>query len=178
MTVGMTAAIHESGMTFGPYGAGQCFYIEKSRLYQGLGERVQIAEFALLRTSQKGQSVWLIEAKSSSPRPETNPNFDEFVAEIAQKMCNTLQVLVASLLGRHPNVDELSAEFKAVDLKNTPFRCVLVINGHKDAWLVPLKDALDKALRPMVKTMALGAHAVAVLNEEGARKVGLIDRNG
>lgn len=175
MTVDMTAAIHESGMAFGPYGAGQCFYIEKSKLYQGLGQGVQIAEFALLHTGRNGQAIWLVEAKSSSPRPETLPNFDEFIAEITQKMRNTLQVMVAALMGRHPEDGELSADFKALDLKTIAFKCVLVIKGHEDAWLVPLQDALDKALRPLARTMALGAGAVAVMNEEVAKAFGLID---
>lgn len=178
MTMDRTAAIHESGMAFGPYAAGQCFYIEKSKLYQGLGEGVQIAEFALLCAGRHGPAVWLVEAKSSSPRPETLPNFDEFIAEIAQKMSNTLQLLVAAIMGRHPDDRELSADFKALDLKIIAFKCVLVIKGHKDAWLGPLKDALDKALKPLIKTMALGAMAVAVMNEVGAARYGLIDRGG
>lgn len=39
--------ITESGMTFGPYPAGQCFYIEKSKCYAAVQEGVQMAEFPM-----------------------------------------------------------------------------------------------------------------------------------
>ena len=42
-------AIIESGMTFGPYAAGECFYVEKSECYRRIQDGVQIAEFLLLR---------------------------------------------------------------------------------------------------------------------------------
>lgn len=170
----MTEWIIESGMRFGPYKPGHCFYIEKSTLYRQLGEGVQIAEFALLRPKQSKQSVWLIEAKSSSPRPETLPNFDDFIAEIVKKMGNTLQILVSALLERHADTAELSTDFKSLNLKDTAFICILVINGHQETWLPPLQDALEKALKPLVKTMALGPQAVAVINEVKAKELGLI----
>jgi hypothetical protein len=172
----MTIQIIESGMTFGSYPSERCFNIEKSTLYKGLGDGIKIAEFALLRpTSTSGATtVWLIEAKSSSPRPETQPNFDEFISEIVEKMSNTLHILVAALLNRHPDTAELSDDFKSLDLKMTIFKCVLVINGHKEEWLTLLQDALNEALKPLVKTMALGSQAVAVINEVKAKERGII----
>ncbi|UOD31279.1 hypothetical protein INH39_06070 [Massilia violaceinigra] len=170
----MTIFINESGMAFGPYEVRHCFYMEKSRLYLGLGPGVQIAEFALLRNGKHGQAVWLIEAKSSSPRPGTLRDFDRFIAEITQKMSNSVQLLMAAILERHPDTGDLSADFKAIALKSIGFKCVLVINGHKDAWLAPLQDALVKAMRPLCKSLRLGAQAVAVMNETTASQTGLI----
>lgn len=54
-----TDAIIESGMTFGPYPAGQCFYIEKSACYEKVEEGVQMAEFLLLKQQQQGPTVWV-----------------------------------------------------------------------------------------------------------------------
>lgn len=170
-----TQAIIESGMTFGPYPAGQCFYIEKSACYEKVQEGVQMAEFLLLKEQQQGPTVWVVEAKSSSPRPETQPNFTEFIDEIRTKLTNGFLLAVAARLQRHPATeDELPGTFKAIDLQAQGFRFVLVINGHKQEWLAPLQSALGQALKPVVKTWALPATSVAVLNHELAQQYGLI----
>lgn len=170
-----TEAIIESGMTFGPYPVGQCFYIEKSACYEKVQEGVQMADFLLLKQQQQGPTVWVIEAKSSSPRPETQPNFAEFIDEIRTKLTNGFLLAVAARLQRHPAAEnELPDAFKALDLKARGFRFVLVINGHKQEWLEPLQSALVQALKPVVKTWALPATSVAVLNHELAQQHGLI----
>lgn len=170
-----TEAIIESGMTFGPYPAGLCFYIEKSACYDKVQEGVQMAEFLLLKQQQQGPTVWVVEAKSSSPRPETQPNFAEFIDEIRTKLTNGFLLAVAARLQRHPAAEnELPDAFKTLDLKARGFRFVLVINGHKQEWLEPLQSALVQALKPVVKTWALPATSVAVLNHELAQQHGLI----
>jgi hypothetical protein len=40
-----TQPIVESGMTFGPYPDGRCFYIEKSNTYADIQQGVQMAEY-------------------------------------------------------------------------------------------------------------------------------------
>jgi hypothetical protein len=45
----VTDPIVESGMSFGPYPEGHCFYIEKSETYKAVQEGVPTAEFLLLR---------------------------------------------------------------------------------------------------------------------------------
>jgi hypothetical protein len=171
-----THAIIESGMTFGPYPPGQCFYIEKSQFYLRAQNGVQMAEFLLLR-QQEGQKpvVWVVEAKSSSPRPETQPNFDEFIDEIRSKLTNGFLLGTAVCLQRHTDTAaELPDSFKTLDLQQSGFRFVLVINGHRDEWLEPLQSALSLALKSVVKTWALPPLSVAVLNHELAQKHGLI----
>jgi len=170
-----TEAIIESGMTFGPYPAGQCFYIEKSTCYAKVQEGVQMAEFLLLKRQRQGPTVWVVEAKSSSPRPETQPKFAEFIDEIRIKLTNGFLLAVAARLQRHPAAaNELPDPFKTLDLKERGFRFVLVINGYRKEWLAPLQSALVQALKPVVKTWALPATSVAVLNHELAQQHGLI----
>lgn len=171
-----TAKIIESGMTFGPYPADQCFYIEKSKCYGKIEEGVQIAEFLLLRQKAGAHPViWIIEAKSSSPRPQTQPNFDQFIDEIRVKLSNAFLLGIAARLNRHSApVNELPAPFQALDLQHTSFRFVLVINGHKEEWLAPVQDALSLALKPVVKTWALPPSSVVVLNHDLAAQQGLV----
>ncbi|BDB72627.1 hypothetical protein R5Y30_006255 [Pseudomonas aeruginosa] len=171
-----TEAIIESGMTFGPFAAGECFYVEKSKCYGLIQDGVQMAEFLLLRQKQDHAPViWVVEAKSSSPRPATQPNFTEFIDEIRAKLTNGFLLGVAALLQRHSEAKkELPHSFNAVNLQSLGFRFVLVINGHKEEWLVSLQDALSLALKPIIKTWALPPTSVVVLNHESAQRHGLI----
>jgi hypothetical protein len=171
-----TQPIVESGMTFGPYPDGLCFYIEKSNTYADIQQGVQMAEFLLLRVDNgKRPVLWVVEAKSSTPRPETQPNFDEFIAEIREKLVNAFSLGWASCLKRHQQADaELPAPFKELDLSQAGVRFVLVVNGHKEEWLKDIQDALKIALHSTIKTWCFAPTSVAVINEELARQHGLI----
>lgn len=170
-----TEAIVESEMTFGPYPEGECFYIEKSQCYRKIQQGVPIAEFLLLQQQKKGPVVWIIEAKSSSPRPETRPNFKEFIDEIRNKLTNAFWLIVAARLQRHSSADaELSEPFKRLNLQTQRFRLALVIRGHQKDWLPPLQDALNRALCPTIKTWGLPSSSVVVLSDDSARQYGLI----
>ncbi len=173
----MTLTILESNMLFGPFNQDHCFYLEKSELYQKLQHGVQIAEFLLIKIQQQVQNVWIIEAKSSSPRPQTQPAFDAFIAEIADKMRNALLLTLALKLGRHGADAQmlLPADFQTLDLSTTRFKFILVIKNHLDAWLVPLQEALNRCLWALNKSLgSLSPLPVVVLNETLARQHGLI----
>lgn len=165
-----TEAIIESGMTFGPYPAGQCFYIEKSTCYEKVKEGVQMAEFLLLKQQEKGPTVWVVEAKSSCPR-DLSPYMDE----IRVKLVNAFLLGLAVCLGRHPAAeDELPMPFNKLNLTVADFRFVLVVRGVPEYHLAVLQNALAKFLRPVIKTWALPPASVVVLNEVKAQKYGLI----
>ena len=135
-----------------------------------------MAEFLFL-PSRKGLSavVWIVEAKSSSPQPGNSLDFDKFIEEIRTKLTNGFLLGSAIGLGRHTDgAFELPEHFKKLNFKDSSFRFVLVINGHKDEWLPPLQDALSLALKPVVKTWALPPTSVMVLNHTGAQQHGLI----
>jgi len=170
-----TQTIIESGMTFGPYPEGRCFYIEKSNCYSAIQEHIQMAEFLLLRTNREKPVMWIIEAKSSTPRPETQPNFDNFIAEIREKLINAFSLGWASCLRRHQHAEaELPEAFKTLDLSQTDVKFVLVIKGYQDDWLPPLQDALGIALRSTVKSWAFAPTSIAVINDALAQQYGLI----
>ncbi len=168
--------IAESGLVFGPFHDAHCFYIEKSAVYLAVQNRVPMAEFLLLQPkAARPLRVWVVEAKKSSPQSGDFIRFHHFIDETRQKLTNGLTLGVAARLKRHVAAEnELSPDFKSMDLATAEFRLVLVINGHKREWLPELQNALSKALHTVVRTWALGSMAVVVLNEEGARKHGLI----
>lgn len=165
-----TEAINDSEMTFGPYPAGQCFYIEKSKCYRQVQEGVKMAEFLLLRQQEQGPTMWVVEAKKSCPR-----EFNAYIDEIRVKLTNAFILGVAACLDRHPAAkDELPETFKNLKLKATSFRFVLVIKGVPEYHLEVLQNALGAVLKPVIKTWAMLPTSVMVLNEINAEKHGLI----
>jgi hypothetical protein len=175
-------AIIESGMSFGPYADGHCFYIEQSHTLREInkkankGEGVQIAEFLLLRTKDNQVTVSIVEAKSSSPQRSSQPNFDNYIDEIKAKLINSLALFVAIYLQRHPTGSaELPDHFRQLTLASVHFQLILVIKNSKTEWLPPLQDGLKKALKPTVKIWNLAPTSISVLNEEEARKRALVN---
>lgn len=167
----------ESGMTFGPFPEGHCFRLEVSDTYRAIQQGVSVAEFLLIRLhgADVPPMVWIVEAKQSSPRPATQPNFRAFIGEIRDKLVNALTLGVAAVLGRHPKAEaELPERFKTLDLRTAGFRLLLIINGHEKAWLPPLQDALRAAMRAATKTWAVGPDSVLVVNHEIAKRHGII----
>jgi hypothetical protein len=166
----------ESGMTFGPYADGHCFRVELSKSYNTIKDGVQMAEFLLLQPHDRGTPfIWIVEAKASSPRPETQPSFKDFIGEIKEKLVNALTLGVAIVLKRHHYASvDIPKAFEDLNLSTVCFRLVLVINGHKKSWLQPLQDALRLALHTTTKTWGLGSNSVLVINHEDAKKAGLI----
>ena len=161
-------------MTFGPFLQEECFPIEKSNVYKSIRQDVKMAEFLLFKGGD-GNTVWVVEAKSSAPQPKTQPNFQNFLSEILEKWVNAFSLTWASRLGRHQQAEpELPDRFKSFDLSKAEVRCVLVIKGFPKQWLPPLQETLGKNLRPFAKTWRFGSTPVAVLNEADAIKHGLI----
>jgi hypothetical protein len=170
----MSDPIFESGMTFGPYPKGDYFYIEKSEIYKKIQYGVKIAEFLLLRSLEQKSTVWIIEAKSSTPKSTNQPSFDDFIEEIREKFINTLTLSVAICLQRHLTCEELPHSFQMLDLKETGFKLILVIKEAQEEWLPPFQDALKKSLHSTIRTWNLSPTCVVVLNETMARSKGLI----
>jgi len=164
-----TVYIEESGMKFGPYSEHECFRIEKSKIYEKIQENIKMAEFLLLRSKK----IWIVEAKQSTPNPVTQPDFDDFIKEVHEKLSNALSLGLAICLKRHPN-EILPQAFQELNLANVDFRLVLVVNGHPKSWLPPLQDALQKSLNTICKIWGLSAMAVIVMNDELAQEYKLI----
>jgi hypothetical protein len=174
--------ILESGMTFGPYLDGHCFYIEKSPTVKKINknaknndEGIRIAEFLLLKSTDDQVTISIVEAKTSSPQPANQTDFDRYINEIKEKLTNSLALFVALYLQRHyKSNSELSDNFRQIEISDVNFLLILVIQNCKNEWLPPLHEKLRKALKLTVKIWNLTPTSVIVLNEEGARKRGLI----
>jgi len=161
-------------MKFGPFNTENVFYIEESRIYKKNDKSFKIAEFILL--SEDSQEIKIVEAKKSSPKPENTENFDSYLSDISEKLANTLNFYISLKIKRHPKgYDEMPVPLQNTDMGNLNFKLILVINGHPEAWLPPIKDALYQKLKSFCKIWNLSSDPVIVLNDKWARKFQLIE---
>ena len=168
--------INESGMSFGDFAPGLCFHIENSSVYKRIQNSIKTAEFVLLRLrEQKPPEILIVEAKSSAPHPHSEDNFNEYVAAIKDKFVNTLSLTLACCLHRHYEfAHELPAGFQDLDLSKVNVKFVLVVRGWANNWLQPLHDVFNKEMSGTAKIWHLTSPSAVVLNDELARRHGLI----
>jgi len=129
----------ESGMEF-ECPSQTCFQFEKSKTYDAIKNGVKIADFLFLQKKKSETAIWCVEAKSSSPRPGTQPNFDALISEIKGQIEN--QRTLAKF-------DELILEFKN---QRTLSRF--------DEFVLEIKDKLLNAFSLYV-AMRLKRHSIA-----------------
>ena len=164
--------IDESDMHFGEYSEEDVFYIEKSDQYQNnlKGNGVKSCEFIL----KKADTLYFVEAKSSCPNQitadspkEKREKYNEYIADIIDKMRHSLALYANILLKRH-DATGIPNNFLETDLSAKRIKLVLVVTNAEEMWLIPLKEKLDKELKREAKIWKFTDFYV--INEERARK--------
>lgn len=189
--------IEESDMQFGSYSRDDVFYIEESKIYKNMRQDgVQTAEFLLFKIKSNHPVVLIVEAKKSAPKIlnkiridkliknekekvlQLEVNTADFFDDIKGKFKDTLSLFVAIRSNLHDKTDmELPENFRRFQLSEMRFRFILVIKKHELKWLPELQSKVEKELNSMLKIWNLSPISVEVLNEERAKKRGLIANN-
>ena len=163
----MSVVIIESGLAFGSYSKEALFRVEESEIRKSLDLRT--VEFILRYTDNE---ILLIEAKSSSPKPGNQENFDEYIGEIFDKFVHSIDLYFSLVVNRlNDTAGDMPDFFRKADYATSKITLLLVINGHRISWLPPIKDALKSRLKRHIKTWRLD---VAVMNHEQAESYGLL----
>lgn len=161
--------VFESSLCFGEYEEDRFFHIEKSNTYKSLGGDLKTVEFILCHNENK---IWMIEAKSSSPKPNNEVDFDKFINEIVQKFSDSIELFFSLVCERQFNVeDEMPDVFKKTSYPDIEIKLLIVIVGHKIEWLSPIRDSLKRSLSKKIKIWNLDLIAI---NEEQAKDYGLL----
>lgn len=161
----------ESGMTFS-FEESDIFYIEKSERFNRI-EGAKPCEFVALYNGK----VYLIEAKSSTPRPENAEQFVTYVDEIAQKF-NDSYTYYNSAYQKRQLPDEVSQNQQSIPLACQNYEFCLIINGHRREWLLPVLDQLKRTMKKSLKLWGFDDSCVKVVNEQDALGKGLVVRTG
>ena len=122
---------------------------------------------------KKDGDIYLVEAKSSSPRQDNSPErFREYIGEITEKFSASILLFNASLL-RHRE-EPMGENLRKEDLKKANYKFFLIISGHKKEWLPPILNALKREMRKTLKIWNIDDVAVKVINAERAQFLGII----
>lgn len=97
-------------------------------------------------------------------------HFREYINDIREKFENSLDLYVnMALKGEIPDL------FKNIDYRNLEIIFILVIKKQKKEWLGNVKDAMEMAVRSVIRTNKIWKCKVIVINEEIAKKRKLIE---
>ncbi len=97
-------------------------------------------------------------------------HFREYINDIREKFENSLDLYVnMALKGEVPDL------FKNIDYRNLEIIFILVIKEQKKEWLGNVKDAMEMAVRSVMRTNKIWKCKVIVINEEIAKKRKLIE---
>ncbi len=111
--------INESGMIFEFYDE-DVFQVEKSDLYKSLGEKIKTVEFVV---RVKEDDIAFVEAKSSSPNPENEMDFDTYVNEIIAKFIDSFNLYLTLLMKRNTS-DDMSKSLREMVLEKVDFKYI------------------------------------------------------
>lgn len=157
----------ESGMTFS-FEENDIFYIEKSERFNRIAG-AKPCECVVMHDDK----VFLIEAKSSTPRPQNKEQFVTFVGEIAQKFTDSY-TYYNSAHQKRQQPDSVSLNLQSTPLARQNYEFCLIINGHPREWLSPVLEQLKIMMKKTLKLWGFDDACVKVVNEQGALSKGLI----
>lgn len=162
--------IVESNMLL-PFDNQNAYRIEQANIVQEKRD-IKVCEYFALINGR----MLLIEAKSSSPRPENKIKFDEFIDEISQKFIDTLLLFNALSIGRHGEAERnnLPTNIQQIPLANVQYAMYLIVHGNEIEWMEPILAALKLKLKHCLKSWNIQDINVYAINHETAKAKGLI----
>jgi hypothetical protein len=162
-----------SDIPFEDFDKANCFYIEKSQVYNSLirkNKPIRTVEFILYRPINN--DLMFVEAKTSFPFIKNDIDITKNIKEIAQKFMDSFQLSCAVWFGKHDCGNELPTNYNEFFQKNIKFVFVLVI---KKEWraknLNIIKERLNKELK---KEIAIWKFDILTLNEKLAKDYKLV----
>ncbi len=133
-------------------------------------EKVKTVEFI----SKKENKVSFVEAKTSFSKVNNENDFNKNIENIIEKYTTSLSLFHSALLGRFSNLENLTP-YKKGRCRKYEYILFLIIKNHKKEWLPHVLNKLKQSLKPLLEIWNIKDANVKVLNEDGARKQGLIE---
>ncbi len=169
----MKEYVCESGMKFGPFPSDTLIRLEEIPQYKRIQQGMHMAEF--MYYEEERRRLISVEAKTTAPNPDSEAvehpkeRFREYISDIREKFENSLDLYINMALK-----GEVSDYFKKIDYRNLEIIFILVIKEQRKEWLGNVKDAMEMAVRSVIRTNKIWRCKVLVINEEIAKKRKLI----
>lgn len=167
----MTIVFQESGLNFGPFNENSIFRIEQSQSYIKIQQNTKIAEFLWVSNTQK---LWIVEAKSTIPKPTNTEEYEKFFDDIRCKILNAISLTVSGALKRsHVDLKEIPEQIIDLNWSTIDIHLALVIPSVPKAMLPPITDKFRAVMKGYIKSWGISEPSVNVLNREQAIKYNL-----
>ena len=164
-------SIIESGVTFGDFSEHDVYKIENSQGHKSLGQGFKIVEFTYINKN----NLFVIEAKSTIPRPTNVDDYNKFWAEIFEKFENSLLLQLMGCLERNEIVQqELPTHHKKIQWNKTSIKLRLVIPEAPLEALPPLTDSFRQKVHKIKTLWNIPNDDIFVLNKAKALQENLI----
>lgn len=173
-------SFEESGINFS-FPKEYLFRIEKSITLEDVNRGVKknqgtkTAEFLFLDKRNDTVILWIVEAKTGTPQPAKEEDYNSFINDIKDKFCDCFDLFLAMYFERHS--EKLPENFQQLNIKDVDFKFVLIITSktYKPDWLNPLRDELHKVLKKFIKVWNFPTSAIMVINPKMAEELKLIN---
>jgi len=164
-----------SGMKFRDFGTGNCFFIEKSHLYQKSLRHhgFKTVEFVAFSPADQAKDSKLIfvEAKTTLRQERAKARFEEEINDISQKFIDALQLICGVWHGERKGKASLPANFALFRESGKKIVFVLVVKNIEEPNLFNVKSAILNKLR---REHVLWKFDLMVLSEELAMEEKLV----
>jgi len=164
--------IKESGVVFGDFPEDNFYRIEHSAGHKFLGDGFKMVEFVFL----DDKKLFLLEAKSSIPKPAQEKNWDDFWDGITEKFENGLLLQIMGCVKRNNAVyRELPDNLATMDWEKTSLQLRLVIPEVPTKHLPQMTDKFRQQLHKLRKIWNIDNRHIVVINSEKAQHEGLLN---
>jgi hypothetical protein len=122
------------------------------------------------------ENIALIEAKSSSPRPDNKEDFDQWIDDIRQKFSDSLALFDEIKHKTHGEdaFSRLPEKLQEIPIDPNHYLIYLIVYENKIEWMSGIQDALREALREEVDKWNLKDSNIKAINDEIALEMKLI----
>jgi len=123
-----------------------------------------------------GSNAALIEAKSSSPKPQSGEKYQAFMQEIEEKISSSLALFRRIRNGEFGEkaLKRLPPKLRDHPVGGGKYAVYLIVHGNEIEWMPGLQDALREFLRSVIEEWGISDSNVKALNQEMALALHLI----
>ena len=122
------------------------------------------------------ENVALIEAKSSSPRPENKEDFDGWIRGIKEKFSDSL-VLFNDIKQKKYGEEaffRMPSKLRELSIDPDKYLIYLIVYENELEWMPGIQDSLREALRDVVEEWNLQDSNIKAINDKTALEMRLI----
>lgn len=122
------------------------------------------------------EHVALIEAKSSSPRPDNKEDFDTWIGEIKEKFSDSLMMFNGIKKKEYGDAayERIPVKLREMNISPEQYVIYLIVQDNEFEWMIGIQNALREAMRDVIEQWNLQDSNIKAINDVLAKEMNLI----